>query len=259
VLVVRGLVVVLENVYVMFHLINRGQLYAMAFELNGLAHLSARIPSAYVRPAALNTTRWIGGPNTVNEQSNRWRDPELFVPGREVLSTEHGRPTSSLVEDSADCRWPTSEASFLFSPGQLLRARLRQVTLLERNHVAQSGFIDQLLQLAAVLDSGADFGHQLLWNVKRESMALASAIESVTSVTFTGRAKIAVLPDAGAFSERQRAGSYRPKLLDSSEKPAAELFTSLNPFHCMRVSIHICSQPRKDFLFSRRTRTQRGH
>jgi hypothetical protein len=58
------------------------------------------------------------------------------------------------------------------------------------------------------------------------------------------------LPDAGAFSERQRAGSYRPKLLDSSEKPAAELFTSLNPFHCMRVSIPICRRTARIFFLA---------
>src|SRR5208283_3649217 len=68
-----GLVVVLENIWVMFHLMNRGQFHAMAFELNGLAHLSAGIPAAYVRLAGLDSTRWIGGPNAINEESNRCR------------------------------------------------------------------------------------------------------------------------------------------------------------------------------------------
>src|SRR5208283_2346041 len=128
------------------------------------------IPAAYVRLAGLDSTRWIGGPNAINEESNRCRDPELFIPGREFLSTEHGRPTSSLVvAGGVDCRWPTSEASFPFSADQLLRAGFRQLTLLECSHVAHSGFIDQLLQLAAVPDGGADVGYQFLWNIDRES------------------------------------------------------------------------------------------
>lgn len=234
----RGLVVILKNVCVVFHLIDRRQFHAMAFKLHGLAHLSARIPTAYVRSASFDSPRRLGRPNAINEESNRPRDPQLFVPGREFLAPQHGGFMSSLVAtDAVDSRQPTSKVPFPFSPWRSLRAGSRQLLLLERSHVAHSSFVNQLLQLATVLDGGADVRDEFLWNVNRESTPLVSTVEGVTAVTFTRLANLAVLTDARAFTERQGARGYRPELCDGFEKPAAEIFALIA--HRMCELIHI--------------------
>lgn len=115
---------------------------------------------------------------------------------------------------SVGCRCPTFKASFPFSRSRLLQARSRQPMLLERSHVAHSGFIDQILQLAAVPNGCLDIRDKFLWNVNGEPAPLVSAIKGVTTVAFAGCTNAAVLTDARTFTERQGTSGHGPKLSD---------------------------------------------
>src|SRR5215470_11216830 len=122
--------------------------------------------------------------------------------------------------------------------GQLSLAPIPRPSFLERSDKAHPSFVNQFLQLAAILDGSVNLRHEILWDVNGEPSAFVTAVQRIAAMTLAGGASLTILSDAWALPQRQRTGGHWPMLPDGVEKPAAETVTVVS-IHSICESIHI--------------------
>lgn len=84
----RRLVVILEYLGIVFRFIDKGQLDAVALELNGDVHFPARIAAGDVPASAANTTRRPPGSDRGNCLTRRLRQTEPRTPATKISLVE---------------------------------------------------------------------------------------------------------------------------------------------------------------------------
>src|SRR5258708_9882525 len=81
----RGLLVKPQNILVTLHPVNRPKLHAIAFKLDGDAHLGARIAPGDVTSAPTYPANWGRLANGFDERLSLGTQPQLLAPGMECF------------------------------------------------------------------------------------------------------------------------------------------------------------------------------
>jgi len=106
--------------------------------------------------------------------------------------------------------------------------------------VTETGLIDYLSQLAAILKSLFNLGRQVFRNIKRDSLLSPAAIQNVVAVAFATRACCAVFANTRGLAQRKRSFRNRPHLLYGSLEPELDAVRALILRHMyMRTITHI--------------------
>jgi hypothetical protein len=101
----------------------------VAFKLDRDTHLFAWVSTAYVAASTSYTTGWIGGANLANNRPTVIRQSHALKPSKQFFVPQH-EPSPEIT-------------SFAVLPPALI---------LQRIHEPHPSFVDQFLQLTAVLD-----------------------------------------------------------------------------------------------------------
>ncbi len=178
----------------MLQFVNEWQLHAVAFELDGHAHLPAWIsPRNVFAPA---TYRRVG----LRDRASVTAAFAFSVNARRL----HQRRKSVSLSN-------------LSPRGRLERPLLsasRAPFVLQRQRVPPAGFSHELLKIAAVLDGLFHVLGQLIRNVDGKTSLPAASVQRVAGMPLPRFAKLATLSNARAFPQRDGAYSNGPETPD---------------------------------------------
>jgi hypothetical protein len=76
--------------------------------------------------------------------------------------------------------------------------------------IARGRLIQQLLKSTPILQAAAYFRHEFLWNVNRKTTPFHTSVQDVAPMLFARQTSLAVLADARASAQAQRADNRRP-------------------------------------------------
>ena len=196
----------------MLQFVNEWQLHAVAFKLDGHAHLPAGISPRNVLAPATHPACRIAGPC--------FSDCGLRLLGqRQALTPEE---KVGFVEQRVTSR----------PPERPLLSASRAPLVLQRQCVPPAGFSHQLLKIAAVLDGLFHVLGQLVRDVDGKASLPAAPIQRVTGMPLPRFAKLAAFSNARALPQRDGTDGNGPEIADCGLKPEFHLFRGFSACHC---------------------------
>jgi hypothetical protein len=89
--------------------------------------------------------------------------------------------------------------------------------------IARGRLIQQLLKSTPILQAAAYFRHEFLWNVNRKTTPFHTSVQDVAPMLFARQTSLAVLADARASAQAQRAEYRRPNTSRLITQPALDI------------------------------------